>query len=394
VSIARNITVRKQHELEITNALEKAKEADRLKSAFLANMSHEIRTPMNGIIGFAEMLQESDLLEEKRSFYANIIMNSSRQLLSIINDVLDMSTIEAGLVEIKKAPVSINEILRELKEFFLQKADEKNIKLICEKTLSDDLSVINTDQTKVQQILTNFISNAIKFTQKGSVSFGYTLKNNLLEFYVKDTGIGIDEKFHQEIFERFRQVNMEYTKETIGNGLGLSISKRLVELLGGEIWLTSEPNTGSIFYFTLPYQPAILDTKEKKITQNTYHAMDKKMTILIAEDEEYNRIFIEEILQSDNRTILAAENGVEAIEIAQNHPEIKFILMDIKMPIISGIEALNTIKKFNKTVPIIALTAFSMESDKIHLMNQGFDDYIAKPIVKSDLMRIMEKFGN
>lgn len=393
VGVARDITERKKHEDDLNKALDKAKEADRLKSAFLANMSHEIRTPMNGIIGFAEMLQNPDLYEEKRAFYANIIMNSSRQLLSIINDVLDMSTIEAGLVEIKKTPVSINEMLRELHEFFLQKSDEKGIKLTSELTLDDELSVISTDQTKVQQILTNFISNAIKFTKKGEVSFGYTFKDNFLEFYVKDTGIGIDKKFHHEIFERFRQVNIEYHKETIGNGLGLSISKRLIELLGGEIWLTSEPNIGSTFYFTLPYRQDILDIKEMKNFQKTNDVMSEQITILIAEDEEYNRIFIEEILQSDNTTILVAENGEEAIEIAKNHPEIKFILMDIKMPKISGIEALNTIKEFNKNVPIIALTAFSMESDRVHLMNQGFDDYLAKPIVKNDLMRIMEKYG-
>ncbi|MDP2088608.1 MAG: PAS domain S-box protein [Flavobacteriaceae bacterium] len=392
IGITRDITERKKYEDFLNLALEKAKEADRLKSAFLANMSHEIRTPMNGIIGFAEMLQSQDLNEEKRSFYANIIMNSSRQLLSIINDVLDMSTIEAGLAEIKKAPVSINEMLAELHEFFLQKTDEKGIKLTCELTLMDELSVINTDRTKVQQILTNFISNAIKFTKKGGVAFGYTLKNDFLEFYVTDTGIGIDKKLHHEIFERFRQVNMEYTRETIGNGLGLSISKKLVELLGGEIWLESEPKKGSTFYFTLPYQHDVLEVIEENIKQTTYIAMNEQITILLAEDEEYNRIFIEEILDDKNFIILTAENGVEAVDTAKNHPEIKFILMDIKMPIMNGIEALKAIKIFNKTVPIVALTAFSMESDKNHLMSEGFDDYAAKPIVKKDLMRIIEKY--
>ncbi|MDH3381236.1 MAG: PAS domain S-box protein, partial [Flavobacteriaceae bacterium] len=393
IAITRDVTLRKQHELEITNALEKAKEADRLKSAFLANMSHEIRTPMNGIIGFAEMLQNQDLNEEKRGFYANIIMNSSRQLLSIINDVLDMSTIEAGLVEIKEAPVSINEMLTELHEFFLQKSDEKQLKLNCELTLNDDLSVINTDQTKVQQVLTNFISNAIKFTKKGEVSFGYTFKDNFLEFYVSDTGIGIDKKLHKEVFERFRQVNMEYTRETIGNGLGLSISKKLVELLGGEIWLESEPNKGSTFYFTLPYQHDVLNVANDNNTSTiTQKSMDEQITILLAEDEEYNRIFIEEILDDKNFTILTAENGVEAVEIAKNHPEIMFVLMDIKMPIMNGIEASKLIREFNNTVPIIALTAFSMESDKVHLLKEGFDDYVSKPIVKKDLMQILEKY--
>ena len=392
IGIARDITLRKQHELEITNALEKARETDRLKSAFLANMSHEIRTPMNGIIGFAEMLQSQDLNEEKRAFYANIIMNSSNQLLSIINDVLDMSTIEAGLVEIKKAPVSINNMLHELHEFFLQRSDEKQLRLNCELTVNDELSVINTDQTKVQQIMTNFISNAIKFTKKGGVTFGYTFKDDFLEFYVTDTGIGIDKKLHNEVFERFRQVNMEYTRETIGNGLGLSISKKLVELLGGEIWLESEPNKGSTFYFTIPYQHGVLDPSDETITPTTYKAMNEQITILLAEDEEYNRIFIEEILDDKNFTILTAENGVEAVDIAKEHPEIMFILMDIKMPIMNGIEASKIIKEFNKTVPIIALTAFSMESDKAHLIREGFDDYVAKPIVKKDLMQIIEKY--
>ena len=392
VGVARDITERKKHEIELNLALEKAKESDRLKSAFLANMSHEIRTPMNGILGFAEMLQKQDLNEDKRSFYANIIMNSSRQLLHIINDVLDMSIIEAGLVEIKKAPVSINVMLRELHEFFIQKSDEKQLKLTCNLSLNDELSVINTDPTKVQQVLTNFISNAIKFTKNGEVAFGYTLKDNYLEFYVSDTGIGIDKKLHHEIFERFRQVNLEYTRETIGNGLGLSITKRLVELLGGAIWLESEPNKGSTFYFTLPYQHDILNITNEYQTPILPKTMNKKITILLAEDEEYNRIYIEEILDDKNFTILTAENGVEAVDIAKNNPNIMFVLMDIKMPIMNGIDALKLIREFNKTVPIIALTAFSMESDKKHLLNEGFDDYVAKPIVKKDLMQILDKY--
>lgn len=396
IGIGRDITQRKLHEDAMAEALEKATQADRLKSAFLANMSHEIRTPMNGIIGFAEMLKNKELSEDKRAFYANIIMNSSKQLLSIINDVLDMSTIEAGLTKLNYEAVSINSMLTELHMFFSKKFEEKGLDLIVKLPLENDNSVVLTDSTKVQQILTNLINNALKFTKVGSVTIGYQLTNNFLEFYVKDTGKGIEEKYHQEIFERFKQVNQEYTKETIGNGLGLSICSRYVELLGGKIWLTSEIGKGSNFHFTLPYNKAELINQEHVVLKeklNTY-TMKESITILVAEDEEYNQIFIEEILDDHEIEIHFAENGIEAVDIAKNNPDIKFILMDIKMPVMNGIEASKKIKEFNPTVPIIALTAFSMESDRKYLLSEGFDDYLAKPILKKDLLTIINKFGS
>ncbi|MBS3992614.1 MAG: PAS domain S-box protein [Bacteroidetes bacterium] len=399
IGIGRDITQRKLHENAMAEALEKARQADRLKSAFLANMSHEIRTPMNGIIGFAEMLKDPKLTEEKRSFYSNIIMNSSKQLLSIINDVLDMSTIEAGLAKLNFEAVDLNNMIVELHAFFSQKSDEKGLELNYKLPLENHLAIIETDATKLQQILTNLINNAIKFTKIGKVDISYRLKENMLEFCVADTGKGIEKKYHEDIFERFKQVNQEYTKETIGNGLGLSICKRFVELLGGKIWLTSEINKGSNFYFTIPYINVEKDKQPENIEKITIETeitttMNKEITILVAEDEEYNQIFIEEILDDLEIKLLFAENGVEAVELAKNNPEIKFILMDIKMPVMNGIEASKKIKEFNNTVPIIALTAFSMESDKKYLLSEGFEDYLAKPIVKKDLIQILNKFGS
>ncbi len=384
---------RKKVENDLKDALIKAQEADRLKSSFLANMSHEIRTPMNGIIGFSELFVQPNLSNEERSKYAKVVINSSKQLLSIVNDILDISKIEAGVVELNYESVNINKLLNEIYIFY--KAKDSNLELHCVKGLGNHASVIEIDKTKLNQVLTNLLSNAFKFTDKGSIEFGYELINNNLQFYVKDTGVGIEEALQEKIFDRFIQANQDLNKKLQGTGLGLAISKKFVELFGGTIWLTSS-SEGSTIYFTIPY----LKSKARLITsvieeqKPIIQVKNQELIILVAEDEEYNRMYINELFSKTNFKIIEAENGKKAIELAQKNPEIDMVLMDIKMPIMDGNEAMKTIKMEKPNLPIIALSAFAMESDKKEALGKGFDDYLTKPIDKKLLFSLIGKYAN
>lgn len=385
---------RKNTENDLKKALIKAQESDKLKSAFLANMSHEIRTPMNGIIGFSELFLNSDLSNNERKKYANIVINSSKQLLSIVNDILDISKIEAGVVQLNYENVNINEQLNNHIAFYNPIASDNNIILKCFKGLSDKDSNIRIDKTKLNQILTNLLSNAFKFTEKGTIEYGYHLVGENLQFYVKDTGMGIDINLQNKIFERFTQANLELNYQKKGTGLGLAISKKFVELFNGEIWLNSNED-GTTIYFTIPYKKVknpvittVIEEKEDpKLTVN-----GNKITILIAEDEEYNMLYMNELFSNSNYKVIEAENGKEAVELAQKHSEIDIILMDIKMPIMNGNDAMIEIKKSKPKLPIIALSAFAMESDKEKALAKGFDSYLTKPIDRKILFGLINKF--
>lgn len=386
---------RKKANLELKKALLKAQESDKLKSAFLANISHEIRTPMNGIIGFSELLLDSNTTNESKNRYAQIVINSSKQLLSIVNDVLDISKIEAGVVKLNYESVNINKLLDDIYEFFKQKSIETKIDLNYSKGLDNFKSNISIDKTKLNQILSNLLSNAFKFTTVGEISFGYVFKDSFLEFFVKDSGVGIDKPHQEKIFERFTQANLELQKENKGTGLGLAISKRFVELFKGDIWLESNTN-GTTVFFTIPY----IKPKTKRV-QSTYVSnesqiskSDKNITILVAEDEEYNRLYLNELLSTSKINLIEAINGQEAIDLFSENPKINLILMDIKMPILSGIEAMKKIKEKNKEIPIIALSAFAMESDQERAMEMGFDHYLSKPIDKKKLFELIKKYTN
>ena len=387
---------RKNTENELKKALLKAQESDKLKSAFLANMSHEIRTPMNGIIGFSELFLNSNLSNNERKKYANIVINSSKQLLSIVNDILDISKIEAGVVQLNYENVNINEQLNNHFAFYNPIASDNKILLKCSKDLSDKDSVIRIDKTKLNQILTNLLSNAFKFTKKGTIEFGYQLIGKNLQFYVKDTGMGIDINHQHKIFERFTQANLELNHQKKGTGLGLAISKKFVELFGGEIWLASNEE-GTDVNFNIPYKkvkdPIITRVIEEKEEQEL-DVKNKKITILIAEDEEYNMLYINELFSSSNYKTIEAENGKEAVELALKHSEIDIIFMDIKMPIMNGNDAMIEIKKSKPKLPIIALSAFAMESDKEKALAKGFDSYLTKPIDRKILFGLIKKFCN
>ncbi len=380
-----------QNNLALKIAKEKAEESNRLKTSFLANLSHEIRTPMNGIIGFSELIGDSDTNNELRKRYISIIQQSSKQLLSIINDILDISKIETGQIDIRKNRLIINDVLSDIYKHFLSEVRNKNIELTYQKKCTDNESTIFTDESKITRILTNLICNALKFTHKGYIEFGYELKNNFLEFFVKDTGIGISPENHDIIFERFRQLDLSLSRKYGGTGLGLSISKELVELLGGEIWLNSELNIGSTFYFTIPYERVDENYVKRELDDITEPPDWSKFAILIAEDEKSNLFYLQEVLNVTNVKLFHARNGEEAVQICKDNDNIDLVLMDVKMPKMNGFEATETIKQIKPKLPIIAQTAYAMTGDKDKALQAGCDDYISKPINNSELIKIIGK---
>ncbi|BDX39225.1 hypothetical protein CYCD_25800 [Tenuifilaceae bacterium CYCD] len=393
VAVIRDITDRKQFENELIKAKEKAEENDRLKTAFLQNMSHEIRTPMNAICGFSNLLNEPDLADEKKKKFIAIIQNSSKQLLSIVTDILTISSLETKQEKVNIQQTNINSIILELYSIFNQQATNQNILLRHTEQLSDKQAETVTDGTKLTQVLTNLLTNALKFTHTGSIEFGYSteLIDNLpfLKFYVKDTGIGISPTLHEKIFERFRQADTSISRTYGGTGLGLSISKAFVELLGGSIWLESEPENGSTFYFTIPYNPVNVTDSTSSDTQIKLDT--NYSTIIIAEDEEYNYLYIKELLSRHDFKLIRAKNGYEAIEFWKQNPDTSLILMDIKMPIMDGYTAAKLIKEIKPDLPIIAQSAYALENE-IELFKSVFDGYLTKPINANDLNSIIQRF--
>jgi PAS domain S-box-containing protein len=393
IGISIDNTERKHTEMELIEAKEKAEESDRLKTAFLHNISHEIRTPMNAIVGFSGFLCDPDLKTEKRKLFTDIIIKSSDQLLAIIDDIMCIASIEAGLEKIQETEMNINSVCKLISNQFFHKALEKSVTLSIKSALADNDANIVTDATKLTQVLSNLIGNALKFTQQGNVKFGYIAKDSLLEFYVEDTGIGIPLDMQDVIFTRFRQV--ETTKDQLfgGSGIGLSISKAYVELLGGKIWVNSELGKGSKFYFTIPYKK-VNSIKSPKIpsTKGLGFEFEPNKTLLIAEDDDSNFMLLEILLSDTGINIIRAGNGMEAIEICKSNPNINLVLMDIKMPIMDGYKATKHIKEFRPHLPIIALTAYSTENDKNEALTSGCSDFISKPIkIDALLAKISEE---
>ena len=321
---------------ELFHAKEKAEESDRLKSAFLANMSHEIRTPMNGILGFTELLKEPQLTGETRQTYISIIEKSGTRMLNIINDIISISKIESGQMELKLSEANINEQIDYIYSFFKHEIEQKGIQFIVHKQLDDKESVISSDREKLYAILTNLVKNAIKFTNKGVIEVGYEKINNIIKFYVKDSGAGIPKSQKDIIFERFRQGSELLTRNYEGAGLGLSISKAYVEMLGGKIWVESIMDKGSTFYFTIPYDKDADRTEECYNTPFDDKKTIKKLKILIAEDDESSKILISIAVKSLGREIIKVDNGVDAVNACRNNPDIDLILMDNKMPLMDG----------------------------------------------------------
>jgi signal transduction histidine kinase/ActR/RegA family two-component response regulator len=377
----------KRHLIKLRNAEYKARESDRLKTAFLQNISHEIRTPMNSIVGFSDLLGEKDLSESQKKEFLEIIKLSSDQLLTIVNEVLDISLIETGNITLNEKKISLNILLDEVYSTF-KPLIKNDISFLLQKGLTDIQATITTDEFKVRQILTNLISNALKFTDKGFIKVGYTLKNDFIEFFVEDSGIGIDNKYHEKIFARFNKAENDTQILYEGVGLGLSICKANVEILNGSIRVKSAPAAGSTFFFTIPYKP-VTDSLTYKENTKIQLSIVKDLIILVVEDNDPNYLYITKILDSAGFSYLRALNGKEAVEICMNNPKIKIILMDMKMPVMNGYDATMQIKKIYPGIKIIAQTAYAMREEKERALKCGCDDYISKPFEKEDLLSVI-----
>lgn len=388
----RDITKVKKLELKLKDTIEnlevaklKAEESDNLKTAFLHNISHEIRTPLNGIIGFSELLKGEELDRELIRKYSDIISMNGWQLANIISDLIAISTIESGQEKVNIKNIYLQHLLENIYSSFEIKAKNKNISFHYNLNIQD-IKYISTDETKLNQILSNLLSNAMKFTHRGSIELGVKTENNHLVFHIKDTGIGIKKEDHEKIFKRFRQANSETDSLYGGSGLGLSISKAYVELLGGEIWLESKPGEGSTFYFSIPLMVRNGKDKSEKKNKN----IDVK-TILIAEDDEANYLYFAEVVKNLNIKLLHAKNGQEAISFCKKDDNIDLIFMDIKMPLMNGHEAAKNIKSIKPDVPIIAISAYFESKEKEISLNMGCTDYLTKPVKKEDIINRIQK---
>ncbi len=375
----------------------RAEESDKLKSSFLSNMSHEIRTPMNAIIGFSDLLVKQNHSEEQNTEFVKIIKNNGDALLKLIDDILDIAKIEANELKINKTLCDIHSLMNELYNFYsnnLSAMMKENIKLSKYFESSDEKYIIYTDYHRLKQIFINLINNAIKFTSNGNIEFGYyKTKTNMLEFYVKDSGIGISDDKRQIIFDSFRQAEDSINRRFGGTGLGLTISKNICQLLGGRIWVESEANKGSTFYFTIPNDK--IDTAHgensfRAFNTNSFSWHDK--IALIVEDTASNAKFLEHLLKPTGITIYHATNGIKAIEIAKKIKLIDIALIDIQMPEMNGFDTIKQLRLIHEILPAIAQTAYALSGEREHCMALGFDDYISKPINSVDLLNKINRF--
>ncbi len=391
-----NVKIRKEIVGQIMIARDKATESDRLKSAFLANMSHEIRTPMNGIIGFSNLLKEPGLTGNEQKEYIDMIEESGTRMLNIINDIIDISKIEAGLMELSISESNLNEQIEYIYNFFKPEADAKGLKLSYNIPFTEKATTIITDREKLYAVLTNLVKNSLKYTEEGNIEFGYIRRGGEIEFYVKDTGIGIPKDHQESVFKRFVQADNKYSIDRKGAGLGLAISKAYIEKLGGRIWIESTVGKGSTFYFTLPQnvKPEGNLKIHTTVPDKEVIIEDSQLNILIVEDDEFSKILLEKVLRKIVKRLFKARTGVEAVELCRNNPDIDLVFMDIQMAEMDGYEATAQIRQFNKKVVIIAQTAFVQSGDRKKVMDAGCNDYIAKPIKISDLRTMIHKYFN
>lgn len=383
----------KRINVELEKAKEKAEESDRFKSAFLANMSHEIRTPMNGILGFTDLLKQPGLTIALQHEYLGIIQKSGERMLNIINDLIEISKIESGQMSVSLVPTNINKQIEFINAFFKPEVEIKRICLSYDCPLPAKEATILTDREKLYAVLINLVKNAIKFTQSGSIDFGYLKKDDYLEFFVRDTGIGISQNKLNDIFERFVQADEAISKKYEGAGLGLSISRAYVEMLGGSIRVESITGKGSVFFFTIPYKPEKLVSKaENPVNSKVIESNPvEKLKILIAEDDPTADLLLGVILKDYASLLLHAKSGLEAVEACRKNPDIDLVLMDIKMSEMDGYEAVRQIRQFNEDTVIIAQTAYALAGERENAIKAGCDDYISKPIHTEMLVSLINK---
>lgn len=373
----------------------KAKTADKLKSAFLANMSHEIRTPLNAIVGFSNLLADGTIKDEEKEQYVSIINTSSETLLQLIDDILDVSMIEANQVKINAEFFSVNDLMQNLKETYTPSLKKKKGDAVTlELQIPKDTFLITSDPIRINQVMINLLNNAVKFTEKGKISFGFSAQGEQLRFFVKDTGIGIEPSHINYLFDRFYKIEDDNKKLYRGTGIGLYLCKKITEMLGGSIHVRSEFGKGSEFFFFLPakdltVKPAITNIQHKETTESIQLP---KGTVLIIEDDPSSRIYFKKVLEKQQIHILEASGGHEGVKIFRETPDISIVLLDIRLPGTSGFEILKELKKINPNVPVIAQTAFAMTGDREKCMAAGFTEYISKPVKKDRLIALLHKY--
>lgn len=390
----RDITRLKKVQEELEAARRVAEVAGEQKTAFLANMSHEIRTPLNAIVGFAGLL--SNASESERNSYVEIIKGNTNMLLQLVNDILDMSKIEAGTLEFIYSDTDVNQIMRELEGIFRLRLEEADspVRIVFEPCLP--VCFIHTEKNRVSQVLSNFLSNAFKYTKEGSITLGYKVREDDIYFYVQDTGAGIPAGKVDKVFERF----MKLDAKKQGTGLGLSISRTIIKKLGGEIGVFSEYGKGSTFWFTLPVKPFDFlplqqrteDVSETvEFNETEYDAGAVRRTILIAEDMDDNYLLYKIYLEK-HYDLIRATSGEEAVsKYLECNPDI--ILMDIGMPVVDGYQATDAIRQLSSDIPIVAVTAFAYDEDRRKVMSRGFNGYLSKPLNKDELLKMLHKMG-
>lgn len=390
-----DITDRERMIEELRQAKLLAEQSDKLKSAFLANMSHEIRTPLNAIVGFSDLLMNSEE-QADREEYMQIINTNNELLLKLINDILDLSKLESGSVELKYEDFDLAEYFNGMASSMKQRIVNPEVRLV---TINPyDVCLVKLDRNRVAQVMTNYVTNAIKYTPKGSIEMGYEVMDTGIRLYVKDTGIGIPEEKKNKVFHRFEKLD-EFAQ---GTGLGLSICKAITESMGGSVGFESKYHEGSLFWAIIPCNPEVktgreperhigpsIDEENMTYGRNLNAALDRK-TILIAEDISSNYLLLSAML-CKHYNLLHAMNGQQAVEMAKNY-RIDLLLMDMKMPVMDGLTATVEIRKFNKELPIVALTAHAFDSDKAAALEAGCNDYLAKPVDKARLMSVLRKY--
>lgn len=378
---------------EFIRQAEKAMKSDKLKSAFLANMSHEIRTPMNAIVGFSQLLNEGIGSADKQQ-YINIIQNSSDNLLRLINDIIDLSKIEAEDIIIVQSEVNIRELFVELKDIYsidLLKREKTDVSINF--TLNDNDLIIISDPLRLKQVLSNLINNALKFTSRGTINFSCEKKSGELIFCVSDTGTGIPEEAKSKIFDRFTKFNYQ-GMNVEGSGIGLAIAEKLVSLLNGRIWFKSEFGKGSDFYFSIPYiAPKSNSVSTKRIQKMSLSVANENIRpLLVVEDDKASYLLIKEFLKPLNIDIHHVVDGKDAVNFVKLNPDVRLILMDIKLPFMDGYEATRSIKKINPRIPIIAQTAYAMVGDREKALSAGCDDHITKPLDFNKLQELVKPY--
>ena len=372
-------------------AMEKAEASDKLKTNFLNNISHEVRTPLNGILGFAEIMTQDDLSYAGKQEALAMVNESSYRLLDTITNYMDISLLISGEMIVKKKELSPDLLLEELYQKFKPACEARNIELSLILPEYSDKLIIKSDADLLAKIFTHLLNNAVKFTEKGFIQFGYSRQPEKLEFFVSDTGIGIGKEFTENLFNLFEKEERIKTRPNEGSGLGLSVSRGLVKLLGDELFVDSEKGKGSRFYFTIPLINKIIPAVKEGVGP-TRHTK-RVYTILVSEDDETSFLYIKTILaQNTTAKIIHAVNGQDAIEKFLNNPDIDIILMDLKMPEINGLEATVKIKSLNKDIPVIAITAYAMMGDEKRILEAGCDSYISKPISKKALLDKIAEF--